>query len=195
MRFQVIASCLILAAPMAVACPSGSDLTKGIRFTVDGTDSEEYRILSPGLIEALYKTGDGGVTRNLLGQGVYLLEYVDVVDSERDPSTRTTYAFPGKAEDLKAPEPGTSVTYDVVVNYAGDLDKERHTYSFGQKSLLNFGACEYEMIVVEIRYSPDDSGTVDYLYYMPEFGFSYYAGSDGEDGSTRYLYSNIEVIE
>ncbi len=195
MRSQILASCLLIAAPMAMACPVADDLTKGIRFTVDGTDTEEYRRMSPGLVEALYRTAEGDLTRNLLGQGVYLLEYVDVIDGDPDPSTRTTYAFPGKPEELTVPTPGTSISYDVVVNYAGDLDKERQTYSFGQKSLLNFGACEYEMIVVEVRYSPDETEMVDYLYYMPEFGFAYYAGSDAEDGATRYLYSDIEVME
>ncbi|MGP6086897.1 hypothetical protein [Antarctobacter jejuensis] len=195
MRFHVLASCLCLAAPMAMACPVADDMGKGIRFTVDGTDTEEYRRQSAGLIEVLYITAQGDVTRNLLGQGVYLLEYVDVIDGTPDLSTRTTYAFPGKPEDLKVPEPGASVTYDVVVNYAGDLDKEQQIYSFGQKSLLNFGACEYEMIVAEVRYSPDETETIDYLYYLPEFGFAYYVGSDSVDGATRYIYSNIEVIE
>lgn len=195
MRVQILSACLALAAPMALACPTGQDMTKGIRFTVDGTDTETFRRTGPGMIEANFTTSDGIVSRNLLAQGVYLVEWVDIVDGAPDPNSRTTYAFPGTAEDLMVPEPGRSVTYDVVVNSQGSLDKERQIYSFGQKSLLNFGACEYDMIVIELRYDGDTADTVDYLYYMPEFGFSYYAGNDSADGSNRYMYSNIEVIE
>lgn len=195
MRFPLVALSLALASPALADCPVAADLAKGIRFTVDGTDTEEYRQSGPGVVESLYITADGTTSRSLLAQGVYLIELVDLVDGTPDQDTRTTYAFPGRAEDLAVPAPGQQVAYDLVMNSLGDLQPERQTYDFGQAAVINFGACEYRMIPVEIRYDPDDSGTVDLLYYLPELGFSYYAGSENADGSDRYMYSNIEVIE
>ncbi|GGF48385.1 MULTISPECIES: hypothetical protein [Mameliella] len=195
MRSLVLAAGLAFLAPVAWGCPVGSDIDKGIRFTVDDVDTEEYRRIGPGMIEAVYSASDGLVTRNLLAQGVYLVELVDLVEGVPDQDTRVTYAFPGRAEELAVPEPGGQVTYDVAINNLGDLDKERQIYDFGPLSKINFGACEYDLIPIEIRYEPDDSGTVDLLYYLPAFGFSYYAGSDYTDGSDRYNYSDIEVIE
>ncbi|WP_323766613.1 hypothetical protein [Antarctobacter sp.] len=195
MRFHVAALSLVLAPPALADCPVAADLDAGIRFTVDGVDTEEYRRSGPGVVESLYISADGAISRSLLAQGIYLIELVDMVDGSPDQDTRTTYAFPGRAEDLALPASGQQVVYDLAVNTLGDLRKERQTYDFGQAGILNFGACEYEMIPIEIRYDPDESGSVDLLYYLPGLGFSYYAGSDHADGSDRYMYSNIEVIE
>ncbi len=197
MRVLLMAGCLALPGTLALAqaCPVASDLEKGIRFTVDGTDTEVYRRVGPDMIEAIYSAADDYQSRSMLAQGVYLVELVDLVEGAPDLSTRTTYAFAQRAEELMMPEAGRSVTYDLVVNSDGDLNQERQSYSFDQPAKINFGACEYEMIQIEIRYDPDEAETVDLLYYLPELGFSYYAGSDYLEGSDRYIYSNIEVVE
>ncbi|WP_417206097.1 hypothetical protein [Antarctobacter sp.] len=195
MRLHVVAMSLVLAGPTLADCPVAADLDTGIRFTVDGADTEEYRRSGPGVVESLYISAEGATSRSLLAQGIYLIELVDLVDGSPDQDTRTTYAFPGRAEDLALPEPGQQVVYDLVRNSLGDLQSERQTYDFGQVGILNFGACEYEMIPIEIRYDPDETGSVDLLYYLPGLGFSYFAGSDHADGSDRYMYTNIEVIE
>ncbi|MBV7396056.1 hypothetical protein [Mameliella sediminis] len=195
MRAIGLAAALIPLSLPVFACPTGADVAKGIRFTVEETDKEEYRRIGPAMIEAIYSTADGAATRNLLAQGVYLVELVDLIDGTPDQTTRITYAFPGRAEDLKLPEPNGEVAYDVAINNFGDFDKERQIYDFGPMAKINFGSCEYDMIPIEIRYDPDDANTVDILYYLPEFGFSFYAGSDYDGGSDRYRYSNIEVIE
>lgn len=195
MRCHILAFSLALAAPVFADCPVAADLDKGIRFTVDGVDTEEYRRTGPAVVEALYIAEDGTTSRSLLGQGIYLIELVDMIDGAPDLDSRTTYAFPGRAEDLALPEPGTQVVYDLLVNNFGDFNQERQIYDFGQGAVLNFGACEYQMIPIEIRYEPDESGAVDLLYYLPELGFAYYAGSDYAEGSDRYMYTNIEVIE
>jgi hypothetical protein len=196
MRILALATCLTLPGALALACPVAGDLDKGIRFAVDGVDSEVYRRVGPAMVEAIYyPEGDGTPSRTLLAQGIYLVELSDLVDGAPDPSTRSTYAFPGRAEDLMLPAPGQSVTYDIAISSGGDLSQERQIYDFGQPFTINFGACEYEMYPIEIAYQPDDSGTVDLLYYMPALKISIYVGSDYADGSDRYVYSNIEVVE
>ena len=195
MRLIFLAMSLGLGAPALADCPNAGDLGKGIRFTVDAVDTDAYRQIRPGVIESVFTAEDGYVNRSLLAQGIYLIELVDLVDGAPDPQTRITYAFPRKADDLDLPEPGGQVVYDLVINNLGDVTSEKQTYDFGLEAVINFGACEYRMIPIEIRYDPDPSAGVDLLYYLPELGFSYFAGSDYEDGSDRYLYSNIEVIE
>lgn len=195
MRILALATCLALPAPAALACPTLADLDKGIRFTVDGADTEVYRRVGPSMIEATYTTADGVVTRTLLAQGIYLVELVDIVDGKPDLAARTTYAFPGRAEDLALPSPGGQVAYDIVINNGGDFSPERQTYDFGPGGLINFGACEYEMVEIQIRYSPGDDSLVDILYYLPALQFSYFAGSDTSDGPNRYTYTNMEVVE
>ncbi|SMX38255.1 hypothetical protein [Maliponia aquimaris] len=195
MRILAVATCLAMPAPVAFACPTLADLDKGIRFTVDGVDTEVYRRVGPAMIEATYTTADGAVSRTMLAQGIYLVELVDMVDGKPDLATRTTYAFPGRAEDLALPSPGGQVVYDIVISNGNDLNPERQTYDFGPGGLINFGACEYEMVEIQIRYDPGDEALVDILYYLPALQFSYYAGSDSSDGPNRYSYTNMEVVE
>lgn len=194
MRILALTACLAFPATAGLACPTIADLDKGIRFTVDGVDTEVYRRVGPAMIEATYTTADGVVTRSMLAQGVYLVELVDMVDGKPDLPNRTTYAFPGRASDLALPTPGGQVAYDIVITNAGEFTPERQTYDFGSGALINFGACEYEMIEIQIRYNDDDS-LVDILYYLPELEFSYYAGSDTSDGSNRFTYSKMEAVQ
>lgn len=195
MRVLVMATCLVLPGTFAMACPVVGDLNTGIRFTVDGVDSEQFRRIGPSMIESIFTTADGVASRSLLAQGIYLVELGDLVDGEPDLSTRTTYAFPDRAENLALPVPNGEVTYNITVNNNGDFTPEQHFYTFGESHLINFGACEYEMIPIEIRYDQPDSDTVDLLYYMPALELSYYAGTDYPDGSDRYIYTNIEVVQ
>jgi hypothetical protein len=189
--------CAGLMCPVAALaqCPTVADMQTGIRFSVDHTDSETFRTLGPGLVEAIYRYEDGYSVRSLLGQGVYLLELVDLVDGAPDISTRTTYGFPQNAEDLPVPQPGASLSFDVVMNEAGSLNRDTQVYSVGSETVQVFGTCQYRMLPIEVRYPLMDETTVDLLHYLPELGLAYLAGGTYEDGSSVYTYHAIEAVQ
>ncbi len=195
MRILGLVATMLVAGPVAAECPVAADLEAGIRFDVDEGDSEVFRSLRPGVVEAIYSHADGGATRTLLGQGVYLLELVEMAGKEPDPSTRMTYAFPQNAEDLPRPVPGSTAQFELLRNENGSLEREVQSYDFGPQARATFGACTYDMIPIEIRYSEDDSNTVDLLHYLPELGIAYFAGSTYDGTTDRYSYHRIEAVK
>lgn len=196
MKILAMVAAMTVAVPvLAEECPVATDLEAGIRFGVDKGDEEVFRSLRPGVVEAIFTHADGGATRSLLGQGIYLLELMDMDGAEPDPSTRMTYAFPQNAEDLPLPVPGSTAQFSLLRNERGNFESEVQSYDFGPKGRATFGACTYDMIPIEIRYSEDDSNTVDLLHYLPELGIAYYAGSTYDGTTDRYIYHRIEAVK
>lgn len=178
------------------ACPTAADLSTGIRFTVDDDGAEVFRTMTPDVIESMYSYGDGSQYRNLLGKGVYLLEWLDYVDGAPDLSSRMTYAFATGPKDLPEVVPGGVANLSVLVNMGGDLDQEMEMYSFGEVAEISFGDCSYDMIPIEITYAPDDGQGTSILHYLPALGFAYFAQQINPDGSVdTYEYKTIEVVE
>jgi len=186
---------VMMAPVVALAnCPTNADMATGVRFTVDTVDTETFRAVRPGVVEAIYQSQDYAA-RNLLGQGIYLLELVDLVNGDPDLNTRVTYAFAETAEDLPVPAANSTLTFKVLVSEGGSFETESQSYTMGAATAVSFGACSYDMIPIEVRYSPDEDNTVDVLHYLPELGFAYFAESRyGEGERDVFSYQTIEAV-
>lgn len=195
---------VILAASPALAqaqCPTAEDLTKGIRFEIEGGDRETYRSFASGVIAATYESSEPPASRVLLAQGVYLLELVDLAegpvgpDSRVQPGSRTTYSYPMKAPDMPVPAPGGSWQVTAAMLSQGEIGSEKQHYGFGAMTRISFGACAYDMFPIEITYPGEDGGTVDLLHYLPALGLSYLAASTYDGSTDRYNYIAIEALK
>lgn len=184
---------LTLAGAARAACPTGADISAGIRFnTVDG-EFETFRRLDNGLIQAYYGLDSHIGSRTLLARGIYLLEVVEMENGNADPTTRTTYSFPMPHDELPEPEPG--VTWEVrAATYAnGRIDSERQVYEFGTLSEKDYGGCRYAVQPITIFYpGENDPDRRDVIHYLPEFGISYLAEFHDRETNAIYEYTSIE---
>lgn len=188
-----------LAAPSgAAACPTGADLAGGIRLTDPDGITETFRQVQPGIVQGSYTLDDTTTVRNLLGQGVYLLEVVDLENGVPQPETRATYSFPLSPPEMPQPRPGGGWSTKVASLVQGAFETETQEYRFGALTTIAFGGCVYDMIPVEVRFPPDPSDYVDTAHFLPELGFSYLAESAFTENGVRdvqsYRYVTIEAI-
>ena len=199
MKFLFAGIFMLSATGLAQAqttCPTGADMTKGVRFHIVGGESETFRQLPNSVVEARYQLSPGEIIRTLLAKGVYLLEVIEFENGKALFDTRTTYAFPLEPTNMPAPNPGNGWSTTVAKLDMGELGQEVQVYSFGQMVTQTYGACSYQMMPIEIQYpEEDDSKRREILHYLPELGLSYLAEYHGQDGSDVYIYTNIEVLK
>ncbi|MCB1333218.1 MAG: hypothetical protein KDK26_06090 [Roseivivax sp.] len=188
---------LCLAAPLAAQtppCPTAEDLATGIRFRIEGGDTETFRRHErPGVIEALFQAHDGYASRVLLGQGLYLLELIELENGVLVPASRTTYGFPQAPDAMPVPVPGGGWTVRVGSLTEAGTDSDTQTYSFGPMTEYSFGACTYRMIPVHLRYA-SDAELMDVLHYLPDLGISFLSESRYTGGSDSYRYYSVEAL-
>lgn len=197
MRLTLI--CFLLAPTFAfgqAACPTGNDLAGGIQFELEGDATETYTTLNDGVVSVIYKASDGFESRILLGKGVYLLEFAEVVNGNVDASTRTTYSHELQPTNMPDPKPMGRWVSQAAVLESGTPFKEVHNHQFGPLTELTIGGCSYDMIPVTVYYDDDDR-SIDLLEYMPELGLAILSGSssldeNGERIEDVYSYFSIK---
>lgn len=196
MRPTLAAFLLLAAAPLAAqaACPTADDVAAGVAFTLGSGETETYRPAGDSVIEVIFDDGLGYQSRTLLGQGLYLLEIVDLEDGAPVPDTRATYAHRFKPADMPPPQP--EMVWASQVTATGDgFAQELHDHRGGALSTITVGECRFETFRVTVTYD-DEENSVDTLQYLPQLGFALLIGvdSDGEDGArVTDVYSYLDV--
>lgn len=173
-------------------CPTADALASGIRFGLSSGETETFRRLENGLVEAKFEAPDAYVSRALLGQGIYLLELVDLVDGQPDPATRATYSYPVDPSELPLPDPAGSWAAKVAVFEGGELETEHQAYSFGTETTAGFEGCSYTMIPIEIVYGSGSDR--DTLHYLPELGLAYLAAATYDGSTDLFSYVSITAL-
>jgi len=190
------ATCAFLACSglASAQCPTEKDLRTGIEFTVDGENSEIYKAENPNIVSVLYSAPDGYQSRILLGKGIYLLEFAELVDGTPDASSRTTYSHALQPEDMPMPKPMGRWVSEAAILEGGSPGKEIHNHSFGPLTELTIGTCSYDMIPIKVRYDDEDQ-TIDELEYLPSLGIALLAGVSYDEGDERtvevYSYTAV----
>ncbi|MEM7440767.1 MAG: hypothetical protein AAF393_14295 [Pseudomonadota bacterium] len=177
-------------------CPTKEDMKSGIRFDVDENEYEIFRTVSNHVIEAKFHLEDGTIFRNLLGQGIYLLEVVDIENDSPVPSSRSTYTFPLAPVDLPLPTPGATWKTGVAILAPDGFDAEEQIYTFGEWTETNFGACTYKSMPISITYATqeEDLGTKDTLNWLPDLGISYLMATHDGSETTTYTYKSLRAV-
>ncbi|WP_152912599.1 hypothetical protein [Candidatus Rhodobacter oscarellae] len=189
--------CLALCPSLALACPTAADLDAGILLTAKTGDTETFTRFSEDVVQSIYSDGDGFQNRALLGQGVYLLELMDLEDGKLVPDTRITYAFPVVPGELPEPVAGGLYSAEIAVQDAGDVQREAQRYEFSEITQATYADCTYDLIKVAVSYGDSDN-TIDRVHYFPTLGISYLAGSSYGIGADRkedlYEYVAIKAL-
>lgn len=183
------------AAPALAECPEAGDLATGIRATMDDGSFEDYFDLSPGLVE-MVGNYDGYIARNLLGQGVYIIELVDLEDGNAIPDTRTTYSYPDNPAELPIPAPGSRWTVATAGRTVDGLFSENQSHVWGEMTRATYGSCSYDLLVGQFEYKGDGYSFKEEIHYLPALGIGLLAAFEEQgEGTDVFTYVSFEALE
>ena len=189
--FAIAASLLFPA--LAAACPVASDLAGGIRVTLEDDVVETYIAFRPGVVQhrVLPQNEDG--SENLLANGIYTLQTLDIVDGAPRQGSRRVFTYPVDPSDTPLPAADITWAPSVVTFEGGQVTKENHKYVFGAASTLVIGDCSYDMRTITATFE-GAPGYIETLYFLPDVGIALYGAYKDEQGSANYTFKKIEAI-
>ncbi|MGH1415225.1 MAG: hypothetical protein ACRBB0_17175 [Pelagimonas sp.] len=173
-------------------CPIAADLDKGIRFQGDDGAMETFVQWTDGVVASNYSDPDMTGMRSMLGQGVYLLEIIDVEDGHLVPHTRLTFAHEMAASAMPKPVAGGDWRAQTYSWGGYENGMEVAIYAFGEQGTKTFGSCSYDMIPIEVSFDP--AGRIELLNYLPELGLAYVVGLEENGQLDRFDYTSIEAV-
>lgn len=194
MLLRVLAACLI-ATPVLAECPKAADLSIGIKATLTDGSVEEYRAAGSGLVEHIVRYDDGYTARNLLGQGVYVIELAEQENGQIVPSSRTTTSYPMNADAMPIPKAGAAWRVTVGMRDADGFFKEEQRYSWGELIQTTYQDCTFDTVAGEIVYSGDGYTYREEIHYLPQLGVGLLMSYTSDDGTHEaFSYETIETM-
>ncbi len=188
-------SVFVLATPAFADCPTAVDLPTGVKATLSDGSTEEYRTVRTGLVELIARYDDGYDARNLLGQGVYVIELADLEDGQIVPESRITSSYPMSADAMPLPQPGARWSVAVGMRNADGFFKEKQTHSWGEITQVSYQGCTYDMIPGEFLYTGDGYSYREDIHYLPELGVGLLVSyADGDDPPEIFTYDAFEIM-
>jgi hypothetical protein len=178
-----------LASPAWADCPVADDLTTGITLQMGPDVSETYTLLPTGEVELISTYSDGYVSRALLGQGVYLLEFADLEGGEIVADTRAVYAINVPTADLPIPEPDAIFRGRMTVTDSAGSYEDKLLAQWGAQEQMDLGGCAYDVISGLLFSSGDGDPYQEGIHYIPDLGFGYLATYFGADMDVPDTYS------
>lgn len=191
----ILSLCVALMLPsVTLGCPTKADLDSGIRLISADDEIETFTRLSEHVVASEYRYEEGQGTRNLLAQGIYLIQVQDVEDQQLVAGTRATYTYLKIPGQLPIPTPGVNWDTRVVILDEDGLGSERQSISFGDAGDYQIGECTYPSVPMTIDY-PDDAYS-EQLIYLSDLGLSILIGAldEGEEPDV-YTYTTIEAVQ
>ncbi|RBW42014.1 hypothetical protein DS901_14845 [Loktanella sp. D2R18] len=164
-----------LAGPAWADCPVAADLAAGITFQMGPDVSETYQMLSADQVALTSTYSDGYVSRALLGQGVYLLEFVEIDNGVPALDTRVDYVFSILPDEMPAPEPGGVFLGRMTVSDSAGTYEDKVVARWGALEQRTYGDCTYDMIAGTLASSGDGYPYEEGIHYLPELGIGYLA--------------------
>ncbi|MEO0930955.1 MAG: hypothetical protein AAFY14_09950 [Pseudomonadota bacterium] len=192
MLLRAICACTLASSAFA-DCPTSADRATGIKATLSDGSVEEYRDLSPGLVEVIARYADGYTARNLLGQGIYVVELSDIEDGQIVPTSRITSAYPMSADAMPIPKPGSEWTVKVAMRDADGFFQEQQSHDWGALTTATYGDCSYDMIPGALNYQGDGYSYAEEIHYLPALGLGLLISYDHGDGSPPDTYSYVAI--
>lgn len=163
---------VIVGALPALACPTGADLTNGIRVTEGDGTTNDFRSLRSGVVQQDGRATDGYTYRTLLGQGVHILQLADTENGALIQDTVYSTAYPTSPGDLPIPTPGSRWEVDTSIRSVDEIYAEAQTQAWGNVVPFTIGDCTYDAIPGKVDYISDGFHIKETLMFMPDLGFA-----------------------
>lgn len=169
------------AAAAQEACPTASDLVRGIRFDYSDGSAEIFRPQGPGVLRVDGLIGGNLAYRMELGQGIHLLRYEDISDGRSIAGSLSVYDYGMAPTEMPVPVPGQRWQADVKVIGADGTRSEAQSQAYDRADSLDIGGCTYERVPVVIAYDTEE-GYLEGVDHLPELGLGFLSWSQTEDG-------------
>ena len=176
--FLIPAAGLISSAAQG-ACPVAGDLSTGIRVTFEDGIVIEYTEREPGIVEeAEIDSHDGSIYYIVTERGILEIENYSLFPDSTTPEDFVRFEYDFDKDVVFPLEPGkTDGGKQIMLNATGEeVDQAFIRYSVGNPGRFSVGACDYEMLPVQLNMNRGGSPMVIRLAYLPELDMSVVEG-------------------
>jgi len=181
--FSRWAACLIAAMPtLALSCPTASDLTAGIRATLDDNGYEVHRSIGSERIRMDITFGPGDEMIMEFVHGIYALWSMPIVEGRADIANADYFANIGVASTWLAPRP--NARWETEGDGSAKLSSGA-IYEFA------VGACVYDAFDVDMTFDAD--GYIETYTFLPDLGIGLLVADDDGQTKNRYTYTRLEA--
>lgn len=192
----IVLLALTLGTPALADCPTRADLATGITVTEDDGTAHVFRDLGNGLVEQTGTYSDGYTFRNLLGQGVHVVQLADVEDGRIVPDSILNTAYPARATDLPIPYAGLQWGIDTTVRGFGEIYAERQEQVWGAQITMTIGDCALIALPGKISYASQEGVILETVYYLPQQGMSLLMSYRDPDGTIdEFTYVSLGIAQ
>ncbi|MEO1138570.1 MAG: hypothetical protein AAFW87_03850 [Pseudomonadota bacterium] len=167
-----------------MACPTGDDLSAGIKFTLSYGGTELHRRLFENwvVIDARFPDGTGSVIEAF--HGLYMHSAIPIEDNKILVGQKDEFATRAETQQWDKPKPDS--TWVNATDAGGAA-------SAGSMEPLQLGECNYESFEIEVNFT-DDPKYVEIYTYLPEFGVGLLTGTRSEESIDSFTYSKVEAL-
>lgn len=186
----------LCAGPAMAECPTGADMTTGVRvYESNGTQSI-MRDQGDGIVTLDGVLSDGRGFRTLLGRGAHVLVISDTENGVNIPGSVLTNTYAMAPADMPLPEPFAQFTFQTDVDAYGDAFTETQTQAWGGVFDYTIGDCTYDALPGKIVYSNRSRTINETVTYIIDLGFVYLNSFQMEPNPpARYAATRIEAVQ
>ncbi|MCT4611617.1 MAG: hypothetical protein N4A70_20685 [Pelagimonas sp.] len=174
---------LCLIASFASACPTASDLTKGIMVTLSDGGTELHKRAGGDRITVFATFPDGDASMLEIYRGLYLVASMPVKNGL--PVVSELERFGSEAEIVQWPKPRPNAAWENATSSGG-------VASAGASTTTTISGCDYVSFPVQLTYADDPDYTETYTY-LPDLGTSLLIEARDPQRTDRYEYVSIKA--
>ncbi|WP_299655318.1 hypothetical protein [uncultured Tateyamaria sp.] len=177
----------------ALACPTTSDLTTGVRVSNAAGESETFTRLADGNTASRFREPGYPDNETVMVNGFFLVTNYDIRNGRPDHDTLIQYVY--ASADVPLPVPTANSNWSSTVTHVENNRgrRESHSYAFGAQTTIRLGNCQYAMIPASGRFGPQPDNQEKY-HYLPDLGISYVVESGAGADKLTYAYTRIEAV-
>jgi len=181
---------LSLALPStALACPTSSDLPRGVMLMDNHETSHVFQTAGPNLVSETLTLSNGEALRNTFLYGSYQTVLSAAADGTHD-------QFTIKIDYAGTPNPpAANLRQRVNTTHTSEFDgqsSEVQTHIWGQPTQMAIGNCNYESIPGTLTYESSSLVVTENVSYLPALGvalLTQYADNEGGPALTFQFQS------
>ena len=194
MRVGLALGLMVWATSAVADCPTRDDLKTGIRFTIQGGETETFSTKGRNSVFAYYDYGDGTGTGNLMLHGHYLLSITEYKNGKAlAGSPLVRYKL---RSTPPVPAPNTKWSGISIATENGERYEVTETHELGGLKVTKLGKCSYKSIPIKSTIVEGEFVDVETVSYIVDLGIALMTRHKNNYGTNEtYKYRTIEAVK